>query len=35
LLASIALASDLTLVTHNAAEFCRVPNLRVEDWAAG
>lgn len=34
LIASIALASDLTLVTHNAAEFSRVPNLRAEDWAA-
>jgi tRNA(fMet)-specific endonuclease VapC len=35
LIASIALASDLTLVTHNAVEFSRVPNLRVEDWATG
>ena len=26
-------ADDLTLVTHNAAEFSRVPRLRVEDWA--
>lgn len=34
LIASIALACDLTLVTHNAAEFSRVPELRVEDWAA-
>lgn len=33
LIASIALAHDLTLVTHNAAEFSRVPGLRVEDWA--
>ena len=32
LIASIALARDLTLVTHNAAEFSRVPQLRVEDW---
>jgi tRNA(fMet)-specific endonuclease VapC len=32
LIASIALAHDLTLVTHNAAEFSRVPQLRVEDW---
>ena len=29
---SIALAYDLTLVTHNAEEFSRVPRLRVEDW---
>jgi tRNA(fMet)-specific endonuclease VapC len=33
LIASIALAHDLTLITHNAAEFSRVPRLRVEDWA--
>lgn len=32
LIASIALAHDLTLVTHNAEEFSRVPLLRVEDW---
>lgn len=32
LIASIALAQDLTLVTHNAAEFSRVPGLRLEDW---
>ena len=34
LIASIALAHDLTLVTHDAEEFARVPRLRVEDWAA-
>jgi tRNA(fMet)-specific endonuclease VapC len=34
LIASIALAADLTLVTHNAAEFSRVPSLRIEDWTA-
>ena len=34
LIASIAMAHDLTLVTHHAAEFARVPRLRVEDWAA-
>lgn len=32
LIATIALANDLTLVTHNIAEFQRVPNLVVEDW---
>ena len=32
LIASIALANDLTLVTHNTREFSRVPNLRLEDW---
>jgi tRNA(fMet)-specific endonuclease VapC len=35
LIASIALAHDLTLVTHNAREFSRVPRLRVEDWGTG
>ena len=34
LIASIALAAHLTLVTPNAAEFSRVPKLRVEDWTA-
>jgi tRNA(fMet)-specific endonuclease VapC len=33
-IASIALTHDLTLVTHNCAEFNRVPDLRVEDWSA-
>ena len=32
LIAATALAHDLTLVTNNAAEFRRVPGLRVEDW---
>ena len=32
LIASIALANDLVLVTHNVAEFEQVPNLRHEDW---
>ena len=30
--ASIALANNLTVVTHNVSEFSRVPGLRVEDW---
>lgn len=34
LIAAIALANDLTLVTHNTREFFRVPGLRVEDWEA-
>lgn len=34
LIAAIALANGLTLVTHNTAEFARVPGLRVEDWEA-
>jgi tRNA(fMet)-specific endonuclease VapC len=32
MIAAIALAYDLTLVTHNTAEFSRVPGLRLEDW---
>jgi tRNA(fMet)-specific endonuclease VapC len=32
MIAAIALAHDLTLVTHNTAEFSRVSGLRLEDW---
>lgn len=32
LIAAIARAHDATLITHNTAEFCRVPGLRLEDW---
>jgi tRNA(fMet)-specific endonuclease VapC len=32
LIAAIALAHDLTLVTHNTTEFSRVAGLRFEDW---
>ncbi len=34
MIAAIALARDLTLVTHNTREFSRVPNLKIEDWEA-
>ncbi|MGD0089644.1 MAG: type II toxin-antitoxin system VapC family toxin [Planctomycetota bacterium] len=34
LIAALALAHDLTLVSHNTGEFRRVPGLRVEDWEA-
>jgi tRNA(fMet)-specific endonuclease VapC len=32
LIAGIALANQLTVVTHNTKEFSRVPDLQVEDW---
>jgi tRNA(fMet)-specific endonuclease VapC len=32
MIAAIARAHDLTVVTHNAGEFSRIPGLRVEDW---
>ena len=32
LIAAIALANQMTLVTHNTAEFSRVPGLALEDW---
>ena len=31
-IAAIALANDLTLITHNTREFSRVGNLKIEDW---
>jgi tRNA(fMet)-specific endonuclease VapC len=31
-IAAIALANGCTLVTHNTAEFSRVPGLLIEDW---
>jgi tRNA(fMet)-specific endonuclease VapC len=33
-IAAIALAHGCTLVTHNVAEFSRVPGLLLEDWEA-
>ena len=32
LVASVALANDLTLVTHNTTHFSRIADLRIEDW---
>lgn len=31
-IAAIALANDLTLVTHNTREFSRIQELKIEDW---
>lgn len=32
LIAAIALANQLTIVTHNTREFSRIQNLHIEDW---
>jgi tRNA(fMet)-specific endonuclease VapC len=32
LIGSVALVHDLTLVTHNTADFRNIPNLRLDDW---
>lgn len=32
MIASAALVHDLTLVTHNTADFQNIPGLRLEDW---
>ena len=32
LIAAVALANNLILVTHNTKEFSRVPGLNLEDW---
>lgn len=32
LIASVALVHNLTLVTHNTADFQNLPGLRLEDW---
>jgi tRNA(fMet)-specific endonuclease VapC len=32
MIASVALVHNLTLATDNAADFQKIPNLRLEDW---
>ena len=32
---AIALANNVTLVTHNRVEFGRIATLRLEDWEIG
>jgi tRNA(fMet)-specific endonuclease VapC len=34
MIASVALVHQLTLVTHNTADFRNVPGLRLDDWLA-
>jgi tRNA(fMet)-specific endonuclease VapC len=34
MIASVAIVYDLTLVTHNTADFQRIPGLRLDDWLA-
>lgn len=34
MIASVALVHDLTLVTHNTADYRHVPDLRLVDWLA-
>jgi tRNA(fMet)-specific endonuclease VapC len=31
-IAAIAIANGMILVTHNTAEFARIPDLQIEDW---
>jgi tRNA(fMet)-specific endonuclease VapC len=32
MIAAICIANDVTLVTHNTAEFGRIDGLKLEDW---
>jgi tRNA(fMet)-specific endonuclease VapC len=34
MIAAVALVHDLTLVTHNTADFQDIPDLRLADWLA-
>jgi tRNA(fMet)-specific endonuclease VapC len=34
MIASVALVHDLTLVTHNTADYRNIPGLRLDDWLA-
>jgi tRNA(fMet)-specific endonuclease VapC len=34
MIASVALVHNLTLVTHNTADFVNIPGIRLEDWLA-
>jgi len=32
MIASVALVYDLTMVTHNTADYENIPGLRLDDW---
>jgi predicted nucleic acid-binding protein len=32
MIASAAIVHDLTLVTHNTADYIQIPGLRLDDW---
>jgi predicted nucleic acid-binding protein len=32
MIASVALVCDLTLVTHNTADYRHIPGLRLDNW---
>jgi tRNA(fMet)-specific endonuclease VapC len=32
MIASVALVYDLTMVTHNTADYQNIPGLRLDDW---
>ena len=34
MIASVAIVHDLTVVTHNTADFQRIPGIRLADWLA-
>jgi len=35
MIAAIALANNVTLITHNTQEFERITGLQIEDWELG
>ena len=35
MIASQAVANDLTVVTHNTKDFSVIPNIKLEDWTEG
>nr|VFJ75789.1 MAG: tRNA(fMet)-specific endonuclease VapC [Candidatus Kentron sp. FW] len=35
LIAGVAVANNLVLITHNQSHFERIPGLEIEDWSEG